>query len=188
MLPRISFIAAIMVVALSSAPSLADDAKIVITVEHPKVVGNDSEKSPLHGKRPAVDIAILLDTSNSMDGLIDQAKKQAAACKPGPGKGKPGEQMAKAQADRQVADIKPPPNKNKTSGQNPKQKSIAPGQAGLDQDLSAKIEETAAEWGKISPRTRAAVQEGADEQIIEKYRKYVEDYYKGVATRWTERE
>ncbi len=34
------------------------------------------EKSPLTAPRPAVDIAILLDTSNSMDGLIDQAKSQ----------------------------------------------------------------------------------------------------------------
>ncbi len=33
-------------------------------------------KPPFSGHRPAVDIAILLDTSNSMDGLIDQAKSQ----------------------------------------------------------------------------------------------------------------
>lgn len=32
--------------------------------------------SPFDGKRPAVDLAILLDTSNSMDGLISQAKSQ----------------------------------------------------------------------------------------------------------------
>ena len=127
---------------------------------------------------------ILID----LDTLIDQAKKQAAACKPGPGKGKPGEQMAKAQADRQVADIKGQQARNKTSGQNPKQQSVAPGQAGRDQDLSQKIEETAAEWGKISPRTRRAVQEGADEQIVEKYRRYVEDYYRGMATRGAERQ
>ncbi|MEZ6193206.1 MAG: vWA domain-containing protein [Phycisphaerales bacterium] len=34
------------------------------------------EKPALDAPRPAVDIAILLDTSNSMDGLIDQAKGQ----------------------------------------------------------------------------------------------------------------
>lgn len=33
-------------------------------------------KRPFTGKRPAVDVAILLDTSNSMDGLINQAKSQ----------------------------------------------------------------------------------------------------------------
>ena len=35
-----------------------------------------SNKQPFSGKRPAVDVAILLDTSNSMDGLINQAKSQ----------------------------------------------------------------------------------------------------------------
>ncbi len=35
-----------------------------------------SDKPPFTGTRPAVDVAILLDTSNSMDGLISQAKTQ----------------------------------------------------------------------------------------------------------------
>ncbi len=34
------------------------------------------DQLPLNSSRPAVDIAILLDTSNSMDGLIDQARGQ----------------------------------------------------------------------------------------------------------------
>ena len=34
------------------------------------------EKAPFDGHRPSVDVAILLDTSNSMDGLISQAKTQ----------------------------------------------------------------------------------------------------------------
>ncbi len=37
---------------------------------------NAHEKPRLTAPRPAVDVAILLDTSNSMDGLIDQAKRQ----------------------------------------------------------------------------------------------------------------
>ncbi|MEA2709061.1 MAG: hypothetical protein QOF78_1662, partial [Phycisphaerales bacterium] len=127
---------------------------------------------------------ILID----LETLIDQSKKQAAACKPGQGKGK-GEQMAKAQADRQVADVQGgKKGQPKEKGGNPAGQSKAPGEAGRQEDLSAKIEETAAEWGKISPRTRAAVQEGADEQIIEKYRRYVEDYYRGMAVRGAERQ
>lgn len=35
-----------------------------------------AKKKPFKGKRPSVEIAILLDTSNSMDGLISQAKTQ----------------------------------------------------------------------------------------------------------------
>ena len=40
------------------------------------VVAGKEKPKALRGKRPTVDVAILLDTSNSMDGLIDQAKSQ----------------------------------------------------------------------------------------------------------------
>lgn len=36
----------------------------------------EKNKPPFTGQRPSVDVAILLDTSNSMDGLISQAKSQ----------------------------------------------------------------------------------------------------------------
>lgn len=39
-------------------------------------IASAQEKPALDAPRPAVDVAILLDTSNSMDGLIDQAKGQ----------------------------------------------------------------------------------------------------------------
>ena len=44
--------------------------------EKDKPVKTSTDKQPFKGKRPAVDVAILLDTSNSMDGLISQAKAQ----------------------------------------------------------------------------------------------------------------
>ena len=47
-----------------------------ITVSSAKDVKDDDSKSPFTGKRAAVDVAILLDTSNSMDGLIGQAQAQ----------------------------------------------------------------------------------------------------------------
>jgi hypothetical protein len=37
---------------------------------------NEKAETPFAGVRSAVDVAILLDTSNSMDGLIDQARSQ----------------------------------------------------------------------------------------------------------------
>ena len=55
-------------------------------------------------------------------------------------------------------------------------------------DTTNSIKESESEWGKISPRTRNAVIEGADENVIEKYRRYVEDYYKGVSVAGTERQ
>jgi hypothetical protein len=130
---------------------------------------------------------ILLD----LDSLIDQSRKQAsasAAAQPG---SQPGQKMQQPKSGRQVADVQAKGSikgeaHNRTSGTNPKPNSVSPGQAGINEDLSKEIKESAAEWGRISPRTRNAVIEGADEQIIEKYRKYVEDYYKGVAIKGTE--
>jgi hypothetical protein len=65
------------IAAILSAPAAIVSAeKVVITVEkHPPAV-EPSKKPPFSGKRASVDVAILLDTSNSMDGLINQAKSQ----------------------------------------------------------------------------------------------------------------
>ena len=64
------------------ATSITDDAAsadVTITVksgDKPEVEVKPDADPPFNGIRPAVDVAILLDTSNSMDGLIDQAKTQ----------------------------------------------------------------------------------------------------------------
>lgn len=64
------------------ATSITDDAAsadVTITVksgDKPEVEVKPDAAPPFNGIRPAVDVAILLDTSNSMDGLIDQAKTQ----------------------------------------------------------------------------------------------------------------
>jgi hypothetical protein len=50
--------------------------KVVITVEKTTPEVTTTSKPPFSGKRASVDVAILLDTSNSMDGLINQAKSQ----------------------------------------------------------------------------------------------------------------
>lgn len=56
--------------------SVAAADRVVITVEKPEPVVQPPAKPPFQGNRAAVDVAILLDTSNSMDGLISQAKSQ----------------------------------------------------------------------------------------------------------------
>ena len=52
--------------------TVASGQDITITVRQ----DDKPSKQPFTGNRPAVDVAILLDTSNSMDGLINQAKSQ----------------------------------------------------------------------------------------------------------------
>ncbi|MEM1107648.1 MAG: vWA domain-containing protein [Planctomycetota bacterium] len=62
------------------ASTSADPVKITIEKSEPRVAPVPAEPpaaaAPFIGVRPAVDLAILLDTSNSMDGLIDQARQQ----------------------------------------------------------------------------------------------------------------
>jgi hypothetical protein len=54
-------------------------------------------------------------------------------------------------------------------------------------DLSEDIRGTADDFMRVSPRTRDAVIEGSSETVLEKYRRLVEDYYRGVSTRASER-
>lgn len=63
------------VLMLVASTSWAETTEVVITVEKKTTVEVPS-KPPFSGNRAAVDVAILLDTSNSMDGLINQAKSQ----------------------------------------------------------------------------------------------------------------
>ncbi|TWT78956.1 hypothetical protein CA13_03530 [Planctomycetes bacterium CA13] len=57
--------------------NIGNTQDLTITIEKgAKKESNSTRKPVFSGKRPSVDVAILLDTSNSMDGLIDQAKSQ----------------------------------------------------------------------------------------------------------------
>ena len=129
---------------------------------------------------------ILID----LDDLIAQARAQqqqiTSTQQPRPGQPRPqprpGEE-ARANNEGQRPGM-PRPNQ----GRNPAAQSGAPGEAATQTDLSQEIAQSEAEWGRLSPKARQAVIEGQREQPIEKYRKLIEDYYRGVATRQTERQ
>jgi len=79
------FLPAIALLTSLSLMTFATETELVITVERPEpdqteqadqTIQPKPAKSPFHGQRSSVDVAILLDTSNSMDGLIRQAKSQ----------------------------------------------------------------------------------------------------------------
>ena len=67
---------ALLVMLTATALATAETKTVVITVEKPEPVIEMPTKPPFSGKRSAVDVAILLDTSSSMEGLISQAKSQ----------------------------------------------------------------------------------------------------------------
>ena len=119
-----------------------------------------------------------------LDGLIEQARKQE--CQPGQPDPqmaqKPGEQQGKrptgVQANNQGQNGQSKPK----AGSTPAGQSTPPGDASPSLDLTQAIKESSKEWGHLSPRTRDAVLEGQTEQPLEKYRKLIEDYYRGVST------
>jgi hypothetical protein len=76
------------------------------------------------------------------------------------------------------------PNKG---GNNPASDSFKPGEGDRQVDASVELQEKFAEWGKLTERQREAVLEGANEKVIEKYRGLVEDYYRELGKKATER-
>jgi hypothetical protein len=65
----------------------------------------------------------------------------------------------------------------------PAQNSNNGGPGASSPDLSADIKQNMQEWGKVTPRVREAVIEGAGEQVIDKYKSLVDDYYRTLATK-----
>ena len=71
--------AALLSVVMATATCLATAQDVTITVksgDKTKVEVKPAVDPPFKGVRPAVDVAILLDTSSSMSGLINQARSQ----------------------------------------------------------------------------------------------------------------
>ena len=113
-----------------------------------------------------------------IDDMIKQAQQTMANSQSKPGQQKGQQQQPGQQPGQQQANGQPQQNQGQQAAQN-----STVTQAGKpNADLSQKINETAREWGNISPRARDAVIEGATEQIPKKYEKLINDYYRGVAT------
>jgi len=75
---RQKIVSSVTMLALLAASTSAwtKTTEVVITVKKSPVKVELPGKAPFTGQRASVDVAILLDTSNSMDGLINQAKSQ----------------------------------------------------------------------------------------------------------------
>ncbi len=71
----ILFGTAVMLASAAAVAASAHEPEVVVTIRKSKPI-TETHKLPFEGQRASVDVAILLDTSNSMDGLINQAKSQ----------------------------------------------------------------------------------------------------------------
>lgn len=67
------------------------------------------------------------------------------------------------------------------------QDSFMPGQGERQVDASVELQEKFSEWGGLTDRQRNAVLEGASEKVIDKYRGLVDDYYRELGKKATQR-
>ena len=124
-----------------------------------------------------------------LDNMIELARAQQVQMKPGsqqakagqkpqpkPGTGNKGQQKL-AQGNKQ----------HQESGSNPAQQSTLDQGSTPQADLSQEIKESRAEWGRLHPRDRAAMVEGQNEQPNPKYQKQIDDYFKTLSEKATQR-
>jgi hypothetical protein len=118
-----------------------------------------------------------------LDKLIQLAQAQQSK-NPSPGSGQPGEKMNGPKPGGGQQSVASAP-KNNDGGKSPAGKSgnVSNNGRGDDPnlDLSKDIQESAKEWGGLTARERQAVQEGASEKVIEKYKQFVDDYYRSLS-------
>ena len=112
-----------------------------------------------------------------LDGLIEAARKQQQQQK----------SQQQQQQQQQAQRPKPQPKPGEKQAQNQGQSQPKPGQKSANAstpntptgtaDPSADLKESLAEWGTLTPRQRAAVLDTKNEQVLDSYRKIIEDYY-----------
>jgi hypothetical protein len=132
---------------------------------------------------------IVLDLDNLIK-LAQQQQQQGG--KPQPGQGQPGQKPGQPQPGQEgqqnaKGEQGQQPGQPETGGEQAANDSSMPGQGGSQQDLSRELTEKLTEWGGITQRDRGAVMEGKGETTAEKYQKYVEDYYRELAKKASER-
>jgi hypothetical protein len=127
----------------------------------------------------------------NMDDLIAMARQQQEQ--------QSASSKGQQEGDPQQGPPKPEPGdaQAQNQGKDPAQPQPGPAQNGAKSDSATasnennaqlgNMKETADQWGQISPRLHDAVLEGAGEKVPEKYRKMVQDYYRSLATKATER-
>jgi hypothetical protein len=85
----------------------------------------------------------------------------------------PGNALAQGQRDQGPQANNPAQRGGATPGGNT---------AGLtQQDINAQVAEMKESWGKLSPRQRAAVMEGSTDQTLQKFKDFVDGYYRTLA-------
>jgi hypothetical protein len=120
---------------------------------------------------------------SNLDDLIEMARQKQAQTQGQPKSGSPQQ----ASAPKPNSGVKPGNQANSgvknQGGSTPAQNSNNGGPGAQQADVSSDIHQKMTEWGGITPRQRQAVIEGAGEQVLDKYKTLVDDYYRSLATK-----
>jgi hypothetical protein len=119
-----------------------------------------------------------------LDVLIEQSRRKMAQARnqkpseapPQQGQPQPNGQQANNQGQQQTGGTTPAGTDASTGGN---------GQ--VNADLSKDIRESQQEWGGLTPRQRAAVLEGGGDSIVPDYAKLIDEYFKTLSKKGSER-
>lgn len=126
-----------------------------------------------------------------MDALAKMAQEQEATANPSaqPGQGQPrpaGPGQQQLGPDNSLVNGQRDTGPKGGSTPAPNDRNAGPGLT--DQDISASLNQLKDSWGKLSPRQRAAVLEGSTDQTIQKFKDYVDGYYRTLAEKATQQQ
>lgn len=124
----------------------------------------------------------------NLDHLIEQARQQQAQASSKPGKGQPGKkpEPGDGKEGQQETGNQPGKQSQPNRGSQAAQNERGGGTQDNTANLSKEIMEKASEWGKLTPRERDAIIEGASDKVIEKYQNFTRKYYEALGKKATE--
>jgi hypothetical protein len=123
----------------------------------------------------------------TLDQLIELSRQQQMQsqnpqqAKNNQGQKQPSKALGQARLAQQNANQQGKKPGVQTGGQNPAAQSTRNQGEVKDADLSQELRESTKEWGVLTARQREAIIESKGDQVIEKYRGLVEDYYRELS-------
>jgi hypothetical protein len=121
----------------------------------------------------------------NMDALIDMARQQEAETKSQSQQQSSGDQQAQqnGQAQAQAHNNNQNGQQQRNQGTTPAAQSVPGHDVDTSNTPTADITQGLKEWGNLSPRQRAAVIEADSEKPIQKFKDFVEQYYRALGDR-----
>jgi hypothetical protein len=134
-------------------------------------------------KRILQDLDLLIEQARNQDAQSAQQQQQAS----GNAQQQPGISPGQGARPNNQGDSGSPVQEDASASDGASNSGIAQGKDAQPPAPSADIRQLAREWGALTPRQRQAIIDGTSDQPVEKYRQLIEDYYRSLAEKATEK-